>query len=78
MWRFLRSGSMYEGEFHGAIEVDINEAGEVVAARIVKMIHPSYDPLLLEAAKRWKYWPAMLNGKPLRVQRRIDISLPPR
>ena len=78
MWSFLRSGSMYEGEFHGAIEVDINEAGEVVAARIVKVIHPSYDPLLLEAAKRWKYSPATLNGNPLRVQRRIDISLPPR
>ena len=78
MWTFLRSGAMDKAEFHGAIEVDINEAGEVVAARIVKGIHPGYDPLLLEAARRWKYWPAMVNGKPVRAQKQIEISLRPR
>jgi tetratricopeptide (TPR) repeat protein len=77
-WTFSRSGSLYEAEFRGAIEVDIDESGVVVSATIVVPIHPNYDPLLLDAARSWTYQPATRNGKPIRAQKRIAISLRPR
>ena len=40
-------------------------------------IDPSYDPLLLEATKTWKFRPASLNGEPVKYRRRYEIILHP-
>jgi hypothetical protein len=65
-------------EFRGAIEVTIDEAGAVTAARTIERIHPFYDPLLLEAAKGWRYEPARLDGQPVVSVKRVDVVLRPR
>ena len=59
----------------GALELLINEAGEVEAAIMRASVHPSYDPLALAAAKTWKYQPALRQGVPVKYRKLLNISL---
>jgi tetratricopeptide (TPR) repeat protein len=66
-----------KGQYRGTVEVDINEAGNVVGARVIKSVHVLYDPLLLVAAREWKYEPARINGRPTAVRKRVEVVLKP-
>jgi tetratricopeptide (TPR) repeat protein len=66
-----------KGQYRGTVEVEINEAGNVVAARVIKSVHVLYDPLLLVAARDWKYEPARINGRPTAVRKRVEVVLKP-
>jgi hypothetical protein len=66
-----------KGEYRGTIEVEINEAGDVVDARVIQSVHVHYDPLLLVAARDWKYVPARIDGRPMTVRKRVDVVLKP-
>jgi TonB family protein len=77
-WSTAVAGNLFEAEFKGMIEVEIDEQGDVVSASIVEPIHPAYDKLLLKAAHDWKYEPARRNGQPVKVRKRVDIVLRPR
>ena len=57
----------------GVLDVVVGENGEVKSASLVKPIHPSYDPLLLAATKRWKYQPATQGGRPVQAVKRIAV-----
>ena len=61
----------------GVIEVVIDSTGNVESARLLETVHPSYDGLLLAAAKKWQYQPAQLDGTTVRYMKRIQISLAP-
>jgi tetratricopeptide (TPR) repeat protein len=65
------------GVYHGLIEVVINERGVIERAEILISISPSYDPLLLDATKMWKFRPATLDGSPVKYRRRYEIILHP-
>jgi hypothetical protein len=65
------------GVYRGTVEVDINEAGNVVGARIIQSVHVLYDPLLLVAARDWKYVPARIDGRPMAVVKRVEVVLKP-
>ncbi len=78
VWPPALARGFFNAEFSGALEVEIDERGEVSAARIVTPIHPMYDPLLLEAARAWKYEPARRNGVPVKILKRVDIVLRPK
>jgi TonB family protein len=69
--------AMTKGEYHGTVEVEINEAGNVVDARVTQSVHVLYDPLLLAAARDWKYVPAQVDGRPVAVRKRVDVVLKP-
>jgi TonB family protein len=77
-WTFALAGALYVAEFRGAIEIDIDERGDVTSAQIVRSIHPMYDPMLLAATRDWKYQPARRLGKPVKTRKRVDIVLRPR
>ena len=66
-----------KGEYRGTVEVEINEAGNVVAARVIQSVHVLYDPLLLVAARDWKYVPALIDGRPTAVRKRVEVVLKP-
>jgi len=66
-----------KAQYRGAIEVEINEAGSVVSARVIQSVHVLYDPLLLEAAREWKYEPARIDGRPTAVHKRVEVVLKP-
>ena len=61
----------------GVIELVIDPAGNVESAKLLQTVHPSYDGLLLAAAKKWQYQPAQLDGASVRYMKRIQISLAP-
>jgi hypothetical protein len=61
----------------GVIELVIDPTGNVESARLLETVHLNYDPLLLSAAKKWQYQPAMLDGTAVRYMKRIQISLAP-
>jgi TonB family protein len=77
-WNVSVAGTLYEAEFSGIVEVEIDESGSVTAASIVKSVHPSYDRLLLVAARDWKYEPARQSGKPIKSRKRVEVRLRPR
>lgn len=61
----------------GVIELIINEAGDVESAAMRSSITLRYDTTLLAATKTWKYQPAMLNGRPVRFRKFINIAVKP-
>ena len=61
----------------GVIELVIDPAGNIESARLLEPVHPTYDGLLLAAAKKWQYQPAQLDGTTVRYMKRIQISLAP-
>jgi hypothetical protein len=65
------------GEYRGAIELDIDEAGNVVVARLLQSVHVLYDPILLKAASDWKYEPARIDGRPTGGKKRVEIVVRP-
>ena len=66
-----------KGQYRGTVEVEINEAGNVVGARVIESVHVLYDPLLLVAARDWKYVPARIDGRPMAVRKRVAVVLKP-
>ena len=59
----------------GLLEVLVDETGTVQASEIRQSTHPSYDALLLNASRGWKYRPATKDGTPVRFRKRILISV---
>lgn len=77
-WTTDPAGLLFESEFRGAIEVEIDEHGNVTGATMLVPIHPSYDPILLKAARAWKYQPARRYGQAVKIRKRVDVVLRPR
>ena len=65
------------GEYRGVMELQIDEGGNVTSARILEMVHVLYDPILLKAAREWKYEAPRVAGKPIATVKRVDIVLKP-
>jgi hypothetical protein len=58
----------------GQLELIINESGEVEQVAWRQKVHQAYDPLVLEAARQWRYTPARLNGAPVRYRKVIEVE----
>ena len=59
----------------GLLEVIIDEQGRVIGLDLRVRLHPIFDSQLLGAAKDWRYRPAILNGKPVRYRKLVQISV---
>jgi TonB family protein len=59
------------------VELLINERGGVDAASMVSPLDPAYDRAVVAAAKNWQYEPAKADGKPVKYQKRVQITLVP-
>ena len=57
------------------IEVVIGPDGRVMEARLQRPVHPRYDQLLLAAARRWTYRPALRDGQPTPFVKAVRIEL---
>lgn len=62
----------------GVVEIVIDEQGRVASAVMRPAAHPVYDDLLLDAARRWRYRPAVRGDVPVKYRRRIRIVNEPR
>ena len=64
-------------KYTGAIAVEVDARGHVVAAATRRTIHPAYDPVILAAAREWVFQPARQNGRPVKSEVTIEIELLP-
>jgi hypothetical protein len=59
----------------GVVEFVVDETGAVQSPRMQMTIDPSFDSLVISAAKKWTYQPALLDGKPVKYTKRLTISV---
>jgi hypothetical protein len=75
-WTFT-TGYAPNRVFSGVLEVLIDENGKVETATLAEPVWPPYDLVLLSAAKRWQYQPAVREGKPVKFKRTLVINIDP-
>jgi len=71
------SGRGVRLRYSGALQITIDEKGDVESATILSPLHPEYNRLLLQAARSWKYQPAEKDGKPIKFVKIIPVELEP-
>jgi hypothetical protein len=71
------TGTLRYQEFSGVLEIVVDESGSVMAATMAQRVNVIYDQMLLSAAKRWRYYPALRDGKPVIYRKLINIMLRP-
>jgi tetratricopeptide (TPR) repeat protein len=59
----------------GVLEVIIDETGAVEQALIRVPLNAAFDRQALLAAKSWLYQPAMMNGKPVKFRKAVQINV---
>jgi hypothetical protein len=64
-------------EFHGTLELLIDETGAVMSSTMRASAHPTYNQLLLRATREWTFTPARRQGVPVRYLKIVDIHLKP-
>ena len=64
--------------FSGTLEILIDEKGHVESAVLSDPVWPNYDAVLIQAAKRWRYSPALKNGNPVKFKRVLVLNIDPR
>jgi hypothetical protein len=67
----------WTGNLNGLLHIEIDETGAVTAATMVRQTQPQYDLQLLEAARSWRYQPAIINGRPVASTKDIGFTLKP-
>jgi TonB family protein len=55
------------------VELVIDEKGDVVDATIIKSVNTSFDNIVLGAARRWKYRPALKDGVAVRYLKTLIL-----
>jgi TonB family protein len=61
----------------GIMEVTIDATGAVESATMTVSVHPQYDRIALDAARRWQYQPATVEGVPVKFLKRVQVTLSP-
>ena len=64
-------------DFHGTLELLIDETGAVTASTMRTSAHPAYNQLLLRATRDWKFTPARHQGVPVKYLKIVEIHLKP-
>jgi hypothetical protein len=59
----------------GVLEVLIDERGLVVSVSMRVPVSPRYDRAAVDAARGWRYRPALLDGTPVRYRKVVQISV---
>jgi hypothetical protein len=59
----------------GLLEVVIDEQGRVIFLTLRLAIHPIYDPMLVAAAREWRYKPAMAGGVAVKFRKFIQVTV---
>ena len=52
----------------------ISKEGTIETLTVIPPAHPLLAPAALEAVRRWRYKPTLLNGEPVEVETTIDVS----
>jgi hypothetical protein len=61
----------------GALEIVIDELGRVELATIRESVNVSYDRVVVDATRSWRFRPAMLDGVPVKFRKLISVAIKP-
>jgi protein TonB len=64
---YTRAAQMAGLEGDVVLEAVIDERGRVTALRVLRGLDPGLDQAALDAVRRWRFKPALRNGKPVKV-----------
>ena len=66
----------YKAGIQGTVKlrVGVNERGEVEDVEVIGPLDPGLDQKAIEAARKWKFRPGTVNGKPVAMQSRVDLE----
>ena len=64
-------------DYQGALALVIDESGNVESVTLLTSLQPDYNPVLLKAAREWKFRPATKDGLPVRYRKVVGIRLNP-
>ena len=71
----------YPGRVHiarsGILDIVIDATGGVESAEMTQPVDPSYNRMIVAAARGWMYQPARRNGTPVKFRKRIQINISP-
>ena len=56
------------------LEAIITREGTVEKVKILRGVHPLLDQAAVNAVKQWRYKPATLNGKPVKVYSTVTVN----
>lgn len=56
------------------LEAVITKTGTVEDVRVLRSLHPILDQSAISAVKQWKYQPAMLNDRPVKVYFTVTVN----
>ncbi|MCI0603649.1 energy transducer TonB [bacterium] len=56
------------------LEAVITKTGTVEEVKVLRSLHPVMDQAALNAVKQWKYKPAVLNGRPVKVYFTVTVT----
>jgi TonB family protein len=70
-------GRVPSGGIAGAVEIIIDQNGEVESASMQTPVLSGYDAIVVSAARNWKYQPARVNGQPVKFRKSIKITVVP-
>jgi len=59
------------------LELVIDQAGGVKSALVLKGLLPAYDEVLVEAARKWRFRPALMGGSPVLYRHAIVVAVRP-
>ena len=59
--------------YQGLIEVVIDRAGRVQSADVRRSVTASYDALLIESTRDWRFAPASINGVPVSYKKFFEV-----
>ncbi len=63
--------------FRGVVQVVVDEKGGVESALLVESVADFYDAGLLDAAKTWRFKPAVRSGQPVKYRKLVEITMRP-
>jgi hypothetical protein len=70
----IPAGIRHQVRDRGLLEIIIDESGRVTFMTLRVGMHPQYDPMILQAARDWRYRPATLHGVPVKFRKLIRIA----
>ena len=66
-WRWIR----------GIVEVIVDQRGNVESANMVQSLADFYDASLIEAARGWRFKPALRDGQPVKYRKHVEVTMRP-
>jgi TonB family protein len=60
------------------LDIVIDETGHVESAEVRRSVNRLYEAQLVAATRGWRYTPATKDGRPVKYQRTLEVTLSPR